>query len=77
MKILQSLIFRRNYRWFDKNRKKIVMGHEGEFVLVAGKSLWGYYSDIKTALDDAEKRGFVNGKYMIHECQMEEPVYYM
>lgn len=73
----RKLTLQKEYKWFDRNRKRIVTNHEGEYVLVAGKAMWGYYKDIRTALDDAEKRGFVNGKYMIHECQMEEPVIYM
>lgn len=77
MKLFRSLLCRINYRWFDRNRKRIVPGLEGKYVIIAQKRMWGYYDDIHSALNDAKRRVGISGRYMIHECQMEEPVYYI
>lgn len=77
MKLFRSLLFKKNYKWFDRNRKRIVSEHEGEYVLISQNRMWGYYNDIGSAIKDAKKRGFIPGRYMIHECQMEEQVYYL
>ena len=73
MKLRQKL----DYRWFNRNRKKIVTGHEGEFVLISGKRMWGYYKDSRDGIKDAVARGFSLGCFIVQQCFEKEPVYYI
>ena len=73
--IVTNFMLGMNYRWFDRDRKRIVTGHEGEYALVSGRKLWGYYKTRADCIRDASLRGFVRGRYMVHQCFFEEPVY--
>lgn len=67
----------KEYKWFDKNRRRIVTNHEGEFVLVSGRKMWGYYMTATDGIKDAVQRGFQWGKFLVHRCSFEEPVIQM
>jgi len=56
------------YKWFDQNRALIIANHKNECVLLKDKSVIGYYPDNESALEDAEKKGFKIGEFLIQDC---------
>ena len=60
------------YKWFDENRSSIIADHLNESVLLKDNSVIGYYRDTETALNAAEKKGYIVGEFLIQHCVTEE-----
>lgn len=56
------------YSWFDMKRDEIISGHENERVLISGNEVLGYFTDERTAVAEALKRGLEPGNFLVQRC---------
>jgi hypothetical protein len=56
------------YIWFDENRDSIIAEHSGECVLLKDYTVIGYFPNDNTALEYAQKTGFIMGDFLIQDC---------
>ncbi len=56
------------YEWFDKNRTKLIKGHEKEFALLHENAVIGYYDSLKSAVEEVSRKNLVEGSFLIQEC---------
>ncbi|GHT58579.1 hypothetical protein FACS1894109_13040 [Spirochaetia bacterium] len=67
------------YRWFDENRDRIIIGHDGECVLLKDNAVISYFPNTEAALAGAKKNSFEMGGFLIQDCITKEEdqlVYY-
>ena len=56
------------YKWFDENRKSIIINHLNECVLLKDKSVIGYYPNTEAALTAAQEKKFIMGEFLVQKC---------
>ena len=49
-------------------RDGIILGHEGERVLIAGNAVLGYFPDERSAVRNANSRGLHAGEFLVQRC---------
>lgn len=60
---------------FEKNRKKWVRTHPGEFVVIQGNEVAGFFKDYSDALKAGLKQFGVTREFFIQQVWINEPVY--
>lgn len=66
----------KNYEFFKRELPKLLPTHRGQFVLVKGEQIIGYYSSAEIALKDAYQRCQDND-FLIQEVTDEDRVNYV
>lgn len=60
---------------FEKNRKKWVRTHPGEFVVIQDNEVAGFFKDYSEALKAGLKQFGVKRQFFIQQVWINEPVY--
>jgi hypothetical protein len=62
-------------RTFDQHRNEWLQSHLGDFVVIAGTTVAGFYSDYEKAFKAGLDRFGVRGDFLVKQLYAEEPVY--
>jgi hypothetical protein len=60
--------------YFEAYHDQIVKGHLGEYVVIKGQEVMGYYKDIADGFGDMRDRGHKIGTYITCPCTPEIPM---
>ncbi len=62
----------RNYDAFQRQLGRVLLAHDGEFALIKGGEIVGFYPRVRDASDEAGRR-FADGIYSIQQV-VEDPI---
>ena len=63
--------------YFREHQAELAISHHGQFVLIHGKTIVGYYDEALGADEEARRRGYKPGEFLIAHCvaiEEEKPV---
>lgn len=60
---------------FDQHRKEWVKTHPGEFVVIVGTIVEGFFGDYETAFREGLKKAAKSQNFLVKQVWAEEPVY--
>jgi len=60
---------------FDQHRKEWVKTHPGEFVVIVGTAVAGFFGDYETAFRAGLKKAAKSQNFLVKQVWAEEPVY--
>lgn len=60
---------------FEKHRTEWAPKHLGEFVVIAGTTVAGFYPDYETAFTAGLQTFGIRGEFLVKQLYIEEPVY--
>ena len=60
---------------FDQHRKEWVKTHPGEFVVIVGTTVAGFFADYDTAFRAGLKKAARSQNFLVKQVWAEEPVY--
>ena len=60
---------------FERNRKEWLRSHPGEFVVIAGASIAGFYPDYEAAFKAGLEMVGLGKSFLVKQIWAEEPVY--
>jgi hypothetical protein len=60
---------------FEKNKKDWLRSHPGEFVVIAGAKIAGFYSDYESAFRAGLEAVGLGSTFLVKQVWAEEPVY--
>jgi hypothetical protein len=58
------------YQYYKSHQTDIVSGHIGEYAVIAGKTVKGYYKEEKDAMKAARESYLAHKSFIIQPCQM-------
>lgn len=61
-----------NFKFFEENRDSFVKEHKGEYALVAGAKVIGFFSDEAAALAAARDHSLKLGEFLVQPCVSKE-----
>jgi len=70
-----STTFKTEFRVFQQHEKKWLQSHPGEFVVIAGTSLAGFYPNYEAAFRAGLRKFGISGEFLVKQVCVEEPVY--
>lgn len=62
-------------RTFEQRKEEWLQSHLGDFVVIAGTTVAGFYSDYETAFKAGLEKFGVRGDFLVKQLYAEEPVY--
>jgi hypothetical protein len=62
-------------RTFEQHKREWLQSHLGDFVVIAGTTVAGFYSDYEKAFKAGLERFGVRGDFLVKQLYAEEPVY--
>jgi len=60
---------------FERNKKEWLRSHPGEFVVIAGAKIAGFYSDYESAFRAGLDTAGLGNSFLVKQVWAEEPVY--
>ena len=60
---------------FERHKMEWVRSHPGEFVVIAGTKIEGFYSDYESAFRAGLKAAGLGSNFLVKQVWAEEPVY--
>jgi hypothetical protein len=66
--------FVREHAYFEAYHDQIVKGHLGEYVVIKGLKVMGYYKDMTEGGRDMVRRGYKPGTFATYPCTEKIPV---
>ncbi len=61
--------------WYESNKAEWLHTHQGEFALVAGNDLAGFFPSYERALEAGLRKFGVNREFLIKQVVEHEPVF--
>ena len=62
-------------RIFEQNKQEWLKSHPGEFVVIVGTAVAGFFKDYETAFRAGLKRVSISQNFLVKQVWAEEPVY--
>jgi hypothetical protein len=62
-------------RIFEERKSEWLRSHLGDFVVIAGTTVAGFYSDYEKAYNAGLQRFGIQGEFLVKQLCTEEPVY--
>jgi hypothetical protein len=60
---------------FEQNKREWVRSHPGEFVVIAGAKITGFYPDYESAFKAGLEAAGLGSSFLVKQVWAEEPVY--
>jgi hypothetical protein len=64
-----------DFEVFEKHRKEWVEAHLGEFVVIRGGTVAGFYPDYESALRAGLQNFGIKSEFLVKQVSVEEPVF--
>lgn len=61
-----------NYDWFDQHRDEVIADHHGEFALIHGCHVVGYFKTEKDGIEYARSNAIPLGSFALQRCVTEQ-----
>jgi hypothetical protein len=71
----QARPLQRELQVFEQHKREWLASNPGKFVVIAGTTVAGFYSDYESAFHAGLKRFGVTGTFLVKQVWAEQPVY--